>query len=135
MRQAFKVVVALGIPAVLAAMVLAQGQGGFFGMMGGGGPSTLIANSGVQKELRLTDEQKDQLKTLREDVQKDTMELFRGLPKGDFQAMGEATKKQAALNKEAMEKAAAMLNASQKAAWKELAGEAFEYKMEFGGKP
>src|SRR5438093_8850656 len=63
MRQVLKVVVALGIPAVLVTMVLAQQRGGF-GM--GGGAARLIANSGVQKEIKMTDDQIAKVKEMNE---------------------------------------------------------------------
>ena len=83
----------------------------------------------VVAALKLTDDQKEQLKTLGEDVGKDLRELRQGAQKGDFAEIG---KKTAALNKEAMQKASAMLTAEQKNAWKEIVGEPFEMKMEFG---
>jgi hypothetical protein len=58
MRGCFKALVAFGLVAALSAPVMAQGQGrGGFGMMGGGGPVALLANPGVQKELKLDSEQ------------------------------------------------------------------------------
>jgi hypothetical protein len=52
---------ALGLAACLGAPAMAQGQGGRggFGMMGGGGGLALLSNKGVQKELKLSDEQID----------------------------------------------------------------------------
>jgi uncharacterized protein YajQ (UPF0234 family) len=57
MRGCLKAALAFGLVAVLAAPVMAQGRGGFGGGMGMGGPANLLANPGVQKELKLTPEQ------------------------------------------------------------------------------
>src|SRR6266481_7522810 len=71
MRTLCKVTLALGVVALLAAPALAQrGQGGRGGP-GGGGAMFLLANEGVQKELKITDEQKDKLKAASEKFQAD----------------------------------------------------------------
>jgi Spy/CpxP family protein refolding chaperone len=57
MRNTWKGGLLVGLVAFVAAAVWAQGPGGF------GGPGFLLMNSGVQKELKITDEQKDKLKT------------------------------------------------------------------------
>lgn len=61
MRGILKLTMALGLAACLGAPAMAQGQGGRggFGMMGGGGGLALLSNKGVQKELKLSDEQID----------------------------------------------------------------------------
>jgi len=61
MRTIVRSMVGLGLVALLAGPALAQGRGGF-GMMGGGGLSGLIGNSGVQKELKLDDTQVEKAK-------------------------------------------------------------------------
>jgi Spy/CpxP family protein refolding chaperone len=91
----------------------------------------------VQKTLNLTDEQKDKIKTINEDASKEMRELFprRGGAGGggarpDPAAFEEMRKKMAALNKETMEKATAVLTDDQKKAWKDLVGAPFEIKFE-----
>jgi len=61
--QAFrKLVLTLGAVALMAAPAFAQGRGG--GGMFGGGPGALLSNKGVQKELKLDDEQVKKVETL-----------------------------------------------------------------------
>jgi hypothetical protein len=99
----------------------------------------------VQKALNLTADQKDTLKTINEDLQKDQRELFgggrgagagagggrRGGGRGQFNP--ETFKKMAAVQKEAMDKAVATLNDNQKKQWKEMTGEPFTMTPAFGG--
>ena len=64
MRTLCKLTLVLGVAALLAAPALAQRQRGQGGQDGGfGGPAMLLRNEGVQKELKLTDEQKEKVKT------------------------------------------------------------------------
>ncbi len=90
----------------------------------------------VQKTLKITDEQKDKIKTINEDAAKERQELFprRGGAGGggrpDPAAFEEIRKKMAALNKETMEKVTAVLTDDQKKAWKDLVGAPFEIKFE-----
>jgi Spy/CpxP family protein refolding chaperone len=91
-----------------------------------------FANPEVQKELKLTDEQKDKIKEINEESGKKMRELFQ--PGGDRE---EAVKKMAELRKETIEKATGVLTAEQKKAWKEMTGEPFEIKFDRqpGGRP
>lgn len=92
----------------------------------------------VQKTLKLTDDQKDKIKTINEDAAKDMRELFpqggrRGAGGGgggavDPSVIKERMTKMASLNKEAMEKISSVLTDDQKKAWKDMVGEAFEFK-------
>jgi hypothetical protein len=84
----------------------------------------------VHEALKLTDEQKEQINTLVKDIDRERGELFKGGGGGNFQ---ENFKKMAAMNAEGVEKVQAMLTAEQKKEWKELTGEKFEFKMDFGG--
>jgi hypothetical protein len=83
----------------------------------------------VQQALKLTDEQKDALKTIAEDVAKQQRELFQGARgqggAGGGRGQGNA-EKMTALRKESLEKIQKMLTADQKKTWKELTGEPFE---------
>ena len=71
MRTMFRTVFGLSLVALVASPAFAQGGRGFG--MGGGGYATLIGNSGVQKELKLDDQQIEKAKELaakaREDMQ------------------------------------------------------------------
>jgi Spy/CpxP family protein refolding chaperone len=84
-----------------------------------------FAMDDVVKELKLSDEQKDKIKTLSDDLQKDMRELFQG--GGDPQ---ENMTKMQSLNKEYMTKAAAVLTADQKKQWTEMTGKAFTLRMQ-----
>jgi hypothetical protein len=77
----------------------------------------------VEKALKLSDEQKEKLKTIAEEVRKEMGGLFQrgqgGNPREAFQKMQEMRTK-------AREKADAVLTDEQKKAWKELTGAPFE---------
>jgi len=83
----------------------------------------------VQKELKLTDDQKDKIKTINDDMRQEMQSVFSG--GGDPQ---ENRKKMQTLQKETMEKVSAVLTDDQKKTWKEMTGEPFEVKFEFQGK-
>ena len=89
----------------------------------------------VQTTLKLTDDQKDKIKTLNEDAGKEMREIFQNA-QGNFREAGE---KAGALRKETMEKVLALLTDEQRKSWKEMTGEPFEVKFEgprggFGGR-
>lgn len=84
----------------------------------------------VQKDLKLTDEQKESMKAIAEDARKDAREAFQNAA-GDFQELG---KKMQAMRKEAMDKALAVLKDDQKKEWKELTGEPFTVQFQGFGK-
>ncbi len=63
MRGCFKAIAAFGMVAALAGPAMAQGRGGYGGE---GGGANLIGNPGIQKELKLDD---DQVKKAREVAQ------------------------------------------------------------------
>jgi hypothetical protein len=63
MRTMFTTVIGLSLVALVADPAFAQGGRGF-GMGGGGGYAMLIGNSGVQKELKLDDQQIEKAKEL-----------------------------------------------------------------------
>jgi Spy/CpxP family protein refolding chaperone len=84
----------------------------------------------VEKDLKLTDDQKGKIKTIVEDANKELKDLREsgGQPGPEF------FQKMQAVTKEGMEKASATLTDDQKKAWKELQGAPFEVKFE-GGPP
>lgn len=92
-------------------------------------------NKDVQTALKLTDDQKEQVKTLTDDYRKESGELMRGVfgqggGGGDREEMQkkmeEMRKKTTALGKEVTEKITAKLTAEQKEAWTKLIGEKFD---------
>jgi hypothetical protein len=77
----------------------------------------------VAAKLKLTDEQKDKIKTVNSDSQSQMREIFQ-----EFQNDREgAQKKMTALRKETNDKAVAVLTSEQKTTWKELQGAPFEF--------
>jgi len=70
--------VGLGLVAMLAGPAAAQGQGRGFGG-GGGNLATLLANPGVQKELKLDDQQAEKAKTLAEKTREKMQEVRESL--------------------------------------------------------
>jgi Spy/CpxP family protein refolding chaperone len=92
----------------------------------------------VQNSLKLTDDQKDKIKTINEDAAKEMREIFpqggrRGAGGGgvaDANVFKESMTKMAALNKETMEKISSVLTDDQKKAWKDMTGQPFEIKFE-----
>jgi len=89
-----------------------------------------LNDSKVQMALKMSSEQKDTLKTIVEDSDKDMKELRKEAQGGG--GGQEMFAKMATIRKEAQEKALGVLNADQKRTWQELTGE--EFKMEgFGG--
>lgn len=98
-----------------------------------GGPRAYLKADNV-KDLKLTDDQQKKLKDISTELEKDVGELRRGAggAKGGFgRVPPETQEKIDALNKEANEKAAAVLTDEQKSKWKELIGE--PYTVRFGG--
>jgi Spy/CpxP family protein refolding chaperone len=93
----------------------------------------------VAKELKLTDEQKDDIKKVTEELGAQSKEAFTGVDPGDQEGRQAAFKKIQGLRKEATEKITKMLTPEQKKAWKDLTGDPFEVQMGpgrggFGGK-
>jgi len=89
----------------------------------------------VQKTLAITDPEKDQIKTIRDEAATKMRELrpARGQGgQGRGQGNQETQTKIQALRKETVEKVVAILTDSQKTQWKEMVGSPFEYKPELG---
>src|SRR5262249_42296862 len=87
-------------------------------------------NPEIAKELNITDEQKQKIKTIQEDAMKEMRTLFQ--PGGD---RTEAMKKIQELNKATNDKVMGVLTADQKTKWKEMTGEPFKGEIRFGGRP
>lgn len=83
----------------------------------------------VQEELKLTDDQKDKIKTINDDAQKEMRELFQS-GGDDREAM---MKKIQTLRTETMDKVKGVLTDDQKKTWEQMTGAPFEVKMEGRG--
>jgi len=84
----------------------------------------------VQKELKLTAEQKDDIKTIAGDVQKQVDDIRKETGR-DFSKFPDMMKKTREVNKDGLEKVNKVLNDDQKKNWKEMPREPFEVKFEF----
>jgi hypothetical protein len=93
--------------------------------------SAALSDAKIQEALKLTAEQKENIKTIAEDSRKEMREAFGGGGGGGGKGGFEKIEN---MRKEAMEKLTGVLTADQKTAWREMVGEPF--KMErptFGG--
>jgi hypothetical protein len=86
-----------------------------------------FADPKVEKALRLTDEQKNKLRIITEDVAKEVKMLFSPRAQNSFQ---QALKKTEEVSRTAVEKGVALFTDEQKKAWHELIGEPFQVKSE-----
>ncbi len=85
----------------------------------------------LQKELKLTDDQKEKIKTINEDARSEMRSIFQGAGQGgDRQEM---MKKMQALRKETLENSLAVLTKDQQAKYKEMTGKPFQVKFEGRG--
>lgn len=88
----------------------------------------------VQTTLKMTDDQKEKVKTIAEDAGKDMRELFKNAGGGGNRE--EMAKKFAAYRKEVMDKTTSVLSEDQKKTWKDMVGEPFEgLRQGFGFTP
>jgi hypothetical protein len=94
--------------------------------------NTMTSDEEAVKELKVTDEQKEKLKGISDQLNKDLRELKGGAVKGDFR---EAMEKQSAARKEASEKAVKVLTTDQQDKWKDMTGAPFTVKQEPFGFP
>ena len=83
-------------------------------------------NPEIQDKLKLTNEQKEKVKTINQEAGEKMRDLFQG----GFSE--ETAKKMAELRKETMDKATGVLSDDQKKTWKEMTGKPFEFR--FGGR-
>jgi Spy/CpxP family protein refolding chaperone len=91
-------------------------------------PGRALSQKEVAEALKLTDEQKDKLKTIQEEAGKEMRELFQG--GGDRE---EAAKKMREIQKSSQEKMMGVLTDEQKTKWKELAGTPFKGEIQRPG--
>lgn len=89
-----------------------------------------FANEEVVKALKITDEQKEKLKGISDEVQKEMQDLrqefFGGGGPPDMEKMAEWQKKQKVITDEATDKAMKAMTDDQKKAWKEMTGAPFD---------
>ena len=86
----------------------------------------------VEKQLNLTGDQKEKIKTIAADAQAEMRELFQGGGGGGDRA--EMQKKRAALSKATMERISAVLTSAQKDTWKEMTGAPVEIQFQGRGR-
>ncbi|HEY1379114.1 MAG TPA: hypothetical protein VGF55_20095 [Gemmataceae bacterium] len=91
--------VAVGVAGVASAQQQRQRQGGGRGMFGGG--LMMLNNEAVQKELKVTDEQKEKLKTFVEEQGPKMREKMQGLFQGGGGDREKVAEKMAEINAEA----------------------------------
>jgi len=87
----------------------------------------------VATALKLTDDQKKEIKEIAEETTKDLAEIAKDGFTKDEEKRKENREKVAKLTKEAIEKATKNFTSEQKSTWKDLNGEPFEVKIDFGG--
>lgn len=92
----------------------------------------LFTDAEFVKEVGITEEQKEKLKSISEESGKDSREIMSAVRAKEMD-WKDGLKKVEAVNKDAMEKAMELMKDDQKAKYKTLVGEPFELKMEFGG--
>ncbi len=131
LRRVFIIAGMFVVSGSIAVTVSAQGPGGgggFFGR-GGGSGAMLLAIPEVQKELNLSADQKDQLKTIADGIQEKIRASFTEGSRPDFQNMSDAERQKfrddmqkrfAEVTKGVDEKVAGILDAKQNARLKEL---------------
>lgn len=90
----------------------------------GGGPRAFLSPD-IEKGLKLTDKQKEDIKTMADDYQKQVREMFQGGGGGGFNE--ETRKKMEDMRKEAMDNVMKVLDDKQKETWKEMTGEPFKF--------
>jgi Spy/CpxP family protein refolding chaperone len=83
----------------------------------------------VEKELKLSESQKQKIKDIEEDLKDQVRQAFQGKSRTTFT---ETMKKMQVLRTEAVNKAVAVLDPAQKKTWKELVAEPFELKTQGG---
>ena len=89
-------------------------------------PGAGFASPDFQEGLKITDDQKEKLKGIMEEMGKDMREIFQESRENPR----EAREKIEALQKETKEKAMGVLTADQKASYEKLVGKPFELKQE-----
>jgi Spy/CpxP family protein refolding chaperone len=86
-----------------------------------------LSDPDAAKVLKLTDDQKNKVQLIQDDLRKESTAVLKARPGGSFQ---ENLKKILVLRREALDKGLGLLTAEQMEAWKGLAGDPFEVKFE-----
>ncbi|WZP00881.1 hypothetical protein EP7_002539 [Isosphaeraceae bacterium EP7] len=103
MRTAMRPLLAFGLMALISTPALAQqGRGGFGGGFGGG--AMLLTNEGVQKELKLEDDQVSKVKTLADELRTKSRDGFQSLQSLEGEERGKKMQELAKENSEALHK-------------------------------
>ncbi len=89
-----------------------------------------FARPEVQKELKLTDRQKEQIKKIGDGFKIDVAEVFKDVSSAPLRKLPEATRKARTLHDEATRKAVDTLDDEQKKTWKDMTGEKFDFKLD-----
>ncbi len=93
----------------------------------------------IQKELKLTAKQKEEIARIGDGLKSDLAELFKDAANGPLLKLPEAARKARTLSDEATKKALDTLSSEQKKTWNEMTGEKFELKLDIlsrpGGRP
>jgi hypothetical protein len=93
----------------------------------------LFTDPETSKALAITDEQKEKIKGIAEEVTKDTAEIGTAMRNKEMD-FKDGNKKMEAIRKDGMDKVMAILKDDQKAKYKAMTGEPFEVRFEgFGG--
>lgn len=100
-----------------------------------GGVASLVRNEEAAKELKITDDQKEALKTIAEESGKKQGEIFQGFRGANEEERTKLQAKAAELRKETDTECMAVLTDEQKAQFAKMRGEKFEFDMSqaFGG--
>ena len=85
----------------------------------------------IQKELKFTEEQKDQVKTIQKDLQEGMKEVRKMMQDQDFQG---AREKGQEVTKDANDKLGRVLTAEQKKSWKKMLGKEFKFEQQGRGR-
>jgi hypothetical protein len=89
----------------------------------------------VQKELKLTDKQKEDVKRISDGLKRDIVALVKDVSSAPLRKGADAVRKARTLNDEATKKALAVLNRGQQKIWDDMTGEKFELKLDLLNRP
>lgn len=84
----------------------------------------------VQKRLRLTDKQKEEIKAIGEDLKQDIGDAFKDVQSAPLRNMPRAMQKSKELKDVATQKAVERLTDEQQKVWKEMNGPKFDFQLE-----